>query len=141
MGASVIATFTPESSDSSAAIERYRCAYRAAEKAVTFGETVRLGGIVLGGVVLIGALVELLANPAEHSGFPFVFASFIGAAFFLVLVAQILGTGFQVQGQLLIAALDSDVHSSPFLSNAQRAKVMFLRRQPPVPHSIPLRAA
>jgi len=141
MAAPAIATFAPESSDSSAAIERYQCAYRVAEKAVTFGETVRLGGIVLGGVVLIGALVELLANPAEHSGFPVVFACFIAAAFLLVLVAQILGTGFQVQGQLLKATLDSDVNSSPFLSNAQRAKAMFLRRQPPVPDSIRLRAA
>jgi hypothetical protein len=141
MGAPVITNFAPESTDSSAAIERYRCAYRAAEKAVAFGETIRLGGIVVGGVVLIGALVELLANPAEHSGFPMVFASFVGAAFFLVLVAQILGTGFQVQAQLLTATVDSNVHSSPFLSNAQRASAMSLRRQPPVPTRIRLRAA
>jgi len=55
----------------------------------------------------------------------------------LVLISQILGMGFHVQGQLLKAALDSGVNSSPFLSNAQRARAMSLRRQPSVPDSIP----
>jgi len=141
MSAAVITTFVPKSSETSAAIERYECAYRAAETVVTFGERVRLGGIVLGGIVLVGALVELLSNPAERSGFPVVFGSLIACAFLLVLVAQILGMGFHGQGQLLKAAIDSDVNSSPFLSNAQRAKAMSLRRPPSVPDSIPLRAA
>ncbi|MGC2196014.1 MAG: hypothetical protein WA628_15160 [Terriglobales bacterium] len=141
MSAAVITTFVPESSESTAAIERYERGYRAAETVVTFGETVRLGGIFLGGVVLVGALVELLLNPAERFGFPVGFASLIACAVLLVLVSQVLGMGFQGQGQLLKAALDSDVNSSPFLSNAQRAKTMSLRRQPSVPDSIRLRAA
>jgi hypothetical protein len=70
-----------------------------------------------------------------------VFASLIAGAVLLVLLSQILGMGFHGQGQLLKAALDSDVNSSPFLSNAQRAKAMSLRRQPSVPDSIRLRAA
>jgi hypothetical protein len=141
MSAAVITTFVPESSESTAAIERYEGAYRTAEAVVTFGETVRLGGILLGGVVLVGALVEFLLNPAERVGFPVVFASLIACAVLLVLVSQILGMGFHGQGQLLKAALDSDVNSSPFLSNAQRAKAMSLRKQPTVPASILPRAA
>src|SRR5271167_2613891 len=116
MNAALITTLVPESGESTAAIERYQGAYRAAETVFTFGETVRLGGIVLGGVVLVGALVEFLLNPAEHSGFPVVFGSLIACAVLLVLVAQILGMGFHGQGQLLKAVLDSAVNSSPFLS-------------------------
>jgi hypothetical protein len=141
MSAAVITTFVPESSVSTAAIERYQDAYRAAETIVTFGETVKLGGIFLGGVVLVGGLVEFLLNPAERFGFPVVFAALMGSAILLVLISQILGMGFQAQGQSLIATLDSDVNSSPFLSNAQRAKAMRLRKQPPVPDSIPMRVA
>lgn len=141
MSAAVITTFVPESSESTAALERYQSAYRVAESVVTFGETVRLGGILLGGLVLVGALVEFLLNPAERFGFPVVFASLIACAVLLVLMSQVLGMGFHGQGHLLKAALDSNVNSSPFLSNAQRAKAMSLRKQPPVPDSIPLRAA
>ncbi len=141
MSAAVVTSLVPESSKSTAAIERYECAYNAAETVVAFGERVRLGGIVLGGVVFVGALVELLSNPAERYGFPVVFASLVACAVLLVLISQIFGMGLHGQGQLLKAALDSDVNSSPFLSNAQRAKVMSLGRQPSVPDSIELRAA
>jgi hypothetical protein len=141
MSAAVITTFIPESSESTAAIERYECAYREAENLMTFGEAVRFGGIILGGAVVVGALIELLSNPAERFGFPVVFASLIACAFVLALVSQILGMGLWGQGQLLKASLDSDVHSSPFLSNAQRAKAMSLRRPSSVPDSIRQRVA
>lgn len=141
MNAAVVTTLVPGSSESTAAIERYEDAYRAAEKAVAFGETVRLGGIFLGGVVFVGAAVAYQFDPAERSGFPVVSALLIAGAVLVVLISQILSMGFHVQGELLKATLDSDVNSSPFLSNAQRAKVMSLREQPSVPDSIALRAA
>ena len=56
MSAAVITTLVPESSEPTAAIERYHDAYRAAETAVAFGETVRLGGNFVGGVVVVGSL-------------------------------------------------------------------------------------
>jgi len=140
MSATVIA-FVPESNESTAAIERYQNAYRAAETILSFGEIVGRGGIVLGGIVLVGSLVEYLLNPAERYGFPVVFASLIAGVVFLVLISQILGMAFRGQGQLLKAALDSDVNSSPFFSNAQRARAMSLRKQRTAPESIPVRAA
>ena len=51
MSAAVVTTLIPQSNDSTAAIERYQDAYRTAEAAVTFGETVKLAGIFIGGVV------------------------------------------------------------------------------------------
>ena len=138
MSAAVITTLIPESSDSTAAIKRYQDGYSAAEAVVTFGRTVKLGGIFAGGVVFVGGLVEFILNPAEQGGFPVVFASMIACAVFLVLISQIVAMGLHGEGQLLKAALDSDVNSSPFLSNAQRALAMSLKKQPPVPECLPV---
>lgn len=141
MSATLITDFVPESSDSTGVIKRYQDAYRRAEATVTFGESVRLGGILLGGAAVVGSLVELLLNPAERYGFPVVFAWLIAGVVLLVLISQILGKAVQGQGELLKAALDSGVNSSPFLSNAQRAKLMSLKPQPTVPERITARAA
>ena len=137
MSAAVISTFVPESSDSTATILRYQDGYRTAEVTVTFGRTVTLAGIFLAGLVFMGGLVEFILNPSEHDAFPVVFASLIGCAVLFVLVSQILGMGLRSQGQLMRATLDSDVNSSPFLSNAQRALAMSLRKRPPAPTCIP----
>jgi len=137
MGAAVITAFTPESTHSTAAIRRYQDGYRTAEEVVTFGQNVELGGIFAGGVVFVAGLVEFLLNPAEHHGFAVIFASLIACAVLLILISQILGTGLRGEGQLLKAALDSDVNSSPFLSNTQRARAMSLRERPSVPTILP----
>lgn len=138
---SAAATFTTETYESVAAIERYQDSYRAAEKEIAFGESVWFAGIVVGGVILVASLVEFLLNPAEHHGFPVVFASFIACAVLVVLVSQVLGTVIRGQGQLLSAAVDSDVNSSPFLSNAQRARTMRLKKTATMPEPIRMRAA
>jgi hypothetical protein len=132
MSAAVVTTLIPRSNDSTAAIERYQDAYRTAEAAVTFGETVRLAGIFVGGVVFVGALVAFQLGFAERSRFPGMAIWLIACAALLVLFSQIVAAGFHVQGHLLQAALDSDVNSSPFLSNPQRARAMSLRK-PSVP--------
>ena len=141
MSAAVIPIRAREFSESMAAIERYQDAYREAERAVAFGETVRLGGIFLGGVVFVVALVAFQLSPAARSGFPMVSILLLACTVLLVLTSHVLGMGFHVQGKLLKAVLDSDVNSSPFLSNAQRAKAMSLRTQLSVPNSIALKAA
>lgn len=141
MSAAVITSFVPDSSESTAAIERYQGAYRATETAVRFGETIRLGGVVLADIVLVGGPVEFLLNPVGRFGFPVVFASFIACAVSPVLPSHILSVAVHGQGELLKATLGSAINSSPVLSNAQRAKAMLLRKQPRVPESIAGRAA
>jgi hypothetical protein len=138
MSAAVITTFTPESSDSTAAIKRYQDGYHAAEAVVTFGQTVKLGGIFAAGVVFMVGLVEFILNAVEHDRFPVVFASLIACAVLLALISQIVAMGLYGEGQLLKAGLDSDVNSSPFLSNAQRALAMSLRKRPLVPTCLPV---
>ncbi len=128
MSAAVVTTLVPQSNDSTAAIERYQDAYRTADAAVTFGETVRLAGIFAGGAVFVGALVAFQLGFAERSRFPAVAILLIACAALLVLISQIVAWGFHVQGNLLKAVLDSDVNSSPFLSDPQRARAMFLKK-------------
>jgi hypothetical protein len=136
MSAAVVTTLVPESSDTTATIERYQDAYDRAEAAVAFAETVKLGGIFVGGVVLVAAQLVFQSIPSERSTFPVISVLLITCAALLVLISQLVGVGSHIQGELLKATLDSEVNSSPFLSNAQRAKVMRLRKQAPVPESI-----
>ncbi len=138
MSAAVITTFDTQSNDSTAAMSRYQDGYRVADAIITHGQTVKLAGIFVGGVVFVAGLVEFILNPAEHTGFPVIFASLIACAVFLLLISQILAIGLRGEGQLLKAALDSDVNSSPFLSNPQRARAMELRKRPPAPPILPV---
>lgn len=138
MSAAVITTFIPESSDATLAMTRYQDGYQEAEALVAFSRTVELGGIFLGGVVFVIGLVEFLMNPREHIGFPVIFALLAAFAVWLVLVSQIVAMGLRGEGRLLKAVLDSDVNSSPFLSTAQRALAMSLRKRPPVPTCVPI---
>lgn len=128
MSTAVVIPFAPQSTESTIAMERYQDAYRTAENTIDYGETVRLGGIFLAGVIFLGSLVAFQVSPAERSGFPMVTVSLIGCAVLVVLIAHVWSQVFRVQGQLLKAAADSAVNSSPFLSNAQRIEVMALRR-------------
>lgn len=138
MSAAVITAFTPESSDATAAIARYQDAYQEAEALIAFGRTVKLGGIFLAGGLFMMGLVAFIVDPTEHHGFPLIFAFLSACALLLILVSESLAMGLRGEGQLLKAALDSNVNSSPFLSNAQRALAMSLRRRPPVPNCVPI---
>jgi hypothetical protein len=138
MSAAVITAFDTQFNDSTAAIKRYQDGYRIADGVVTFGQTVKLGGIFVGGLVFVVGLVEFILNPAEHQGFAVIFVSLIACAVLLILISQILAMGLRGEGHLLKAALDSDVNSSPFLSNTQRVRAMSLRERPPVPKVLPV---
>lgn len=124
MASAVIIPFAPETSESTAARKRYEGAYRVAERTITFGETVRLGGIFLAGVIWMGAVVAFQASPAERSGFPVVSASLTAGAILVILLSHVLSMLVRAQAQLLVAAVDTAVMASPFLSNAQRGAVM-----------------
>jgi hypothetical protein len=122
-------TLIPESNDSAAAIRRYQDGYRVAETVVAFSQTVEFGGIFAGGVIFVGGLVEFILNPAEHHGFAVIFLSLFACAVLLILISRALAMGLRGEGQLLKAAIDSDVNSSPFLSNRQRVQAMSLRKR------------
>jgi len=133
MNAAVITIPTPQST-APAAVERYQDAYCTAERAVASADIVRRGGIFVGGVVFVAALVAFQLSPAERSGFPVLSVCLIAFAVWVVLVSQVVGLGIHILGNVLKAAVDSNVNSSPFLSNAERAKAMSLGNPLPSSH-------
>jgi predicted RNA-binding Zn-ribbon protein involved in translation (DUF1610 family) len=99
-----------------AVVSRYSDAYFNARAIVGFGTAIKIIGIVVAALFVVGSLLAdarylLIAVP---------FALVIGAMFFLM------GIFVSAQGQILKATLDGAVNSSPFLTNNQRAKIMSL---------------
>jgi len=124
MSTARVIPFAYDSAESTAAQERYRKAYRVAETATSFAETVRLAGIFLAGIIFIAAVLVYEMSPAERSGFPTIAACLIGGAILAVLAAHLWSMVFRVQARLLEVAVDAAVNSSPLLSNAQRTGLM-----------------
>jgi len=118
----------PESIESKNASDRYEDAYLHARGLVQAGDLIQTVGWVLGAFLFCGALLEAhtvtkLLTPAADWLPPAGLA--IGATmtvFFFWLVGVLVSAG----GRRLMASLDSAVNSSPFLADAQRAKVMSL---------------
>jgi hypothetical protein len=129
MSTATILPFTPESSESTGAVERYRQAYHVAQTTSEFAETVKLGGIALGGVFVVAATIAYQLARAWHSGFPIAALSLLACAIVAVLASHVWQRLFVSQGHMLEMTIDSAVNSSPFLSNAQRAAAMSLRQE------------
>ena len=127
MSTATIIPFATASREKTGASERYQQLYRVAEETVGFGKTVRLGGVVVAGVLVVAASVAYQVVRAAHAGFPSTALWLIACAIVAVLVSHIWERLFVIQGHLLRASVDLALNSSPFLSNTQRAEVMSLR--------------
>jgi uncharacterized membrane protein len=141
MSTATILPFPPESSETTGAIERYRHAYHVAQTTTDFAETVKLGGIFLGGVFVVAATIAYQLSRAWHSGFPVASLSLLACAIVAVLASHVWERVFQAQGRLLEMTVDAAVNSSPFLSNAQRAVAMSLRQEAANVTSMPAKIA
>jgi len=97
-----------------AAQRRYLDGYRVANSVDGFGQFIKIGGFVLGLLVWAGVA------QAVSGGAGFVVGLMVAAVFFVI------GVIVAAHGQLLKATLDTAVHSSPFLSNDNRAAIMSL---------------
>lgn len=108
-------------------VRRYRDAYRVAAALVALGNTIKIIGVLLAGVIAIIALSFL--SSLGGSG------SFGGEKFLLlfggVFLAAIVGISFWLcgvivaaQGQILRATLDNTVANSPFLNDQERLDSM-----------------
>ncbi|HVO81189.1 MAG TPA: hypothetical protein VMT28_10685 [Terriglobales bacterium] len=129
MSTGTILSFTPEASQSAAATERYQSAYHVAQATADFAETVRLGGIFLGGVCVVAATVAYQMTRAGHLGFPTASLCLTAGAILAVSITRVWEKFFEAQGHLLEMNIDAAVNSSPFLSLAQRAEAISLPRQ------------
>ena len=104
-------------------MKRYNDAYKVARAIVFYGHSVQVIGTLI--AVGVGAILLTWFNyqraPQDISAF---LSFMIGATLFTFFF--IIGIMINAQGQRLKASLDGAVHSSPFLNDAQRAKVMSL---------------
>ena len=103
-------------------IDRYRDGYRVAGAAIGFGTIIKAFGWVVGVLTLISGVLASL-NAYGPGKFVFAFGGFF-AAVFVVLAFYVIGTVVAAVGQTLRASLDTAVHTSPFLSNEQKALSM-----------------
>jgi hypothetical protein len=119
----------PESIESTNASDRYHDAYLHAGEMVQAGDVIQtvgwvLGAILFGGAVWAAHTVPTLVSPLADWLAP---ASLALGAIITVFFFWLVGELVFARGQEWKASLDSAVNSSPFLSNAQRARVMSLR--------------
>jgi hypothetical protein len=118
---------------------RYVDLYRVARLLVGLGSTVKVLGVVLGIGILLLFIFIGAAGSSQPSGFNqtstnpiMIGTSVVGGVFGLFVggVIFLLGTLISAQGQILFAQADCAVHTSPFLTNEERANAMSLRYTP-----------
>ncbi len=129
MSSATVLSFSVGGNEAKAETARYEHLYRVAETTIDFAETVKLAGIFVGGVLIIAGIIAYQVSRAEQSGFPAVSLTLGGGAIAIVLIAHMLGRYFLAQGHLLEMAVDTAVHTSPFLTKVEQVEVLGLREQ------------
>ena len=126
---------TSAGDESNALKGRYRDAYAGADAIVGWGNLVKTFGIVAGVViVLLGVVAAGNFGPAVFILF-LVLAVAVGGMFYMF------GIMAAAQGQVLLAALDTAVNTSPLLSVEQKGEVIAPRRGSSAPPSAAAGAA
>ena len=111
-------------------VYRYLDLYRAARLLVGIGNTVKVLGIVVGVAILLLCLFAGVAgstqNSTSQSGFFALGAFVVGAVFgaFVGGIVFLLGILISAQGQILLAQADSAIHTSPFMTDEEKANAM-----------------
>jgi len=105
-----------------AVIKRYKDAYLVARATDGIGGVVKFIGALLGIIIVIAGFV---VGSQGRDNTMFVVGSFILAAI-VTIPFYVLGVLVSAHGQVLKASLDEAVHTSPFLTDHQRASAMSL---------------
>jgi hypothetical protein len=100
-----------------AVVNRYRDAYRVGAALVGLGNTIKIVGAVLAGIIVLGSL-SAGNGPFTLAGS--FLAAIVGGLFWVC------GVIVAAQGQILRATLDNAVASSHFLTDPERADAMGL---------------
>lgn len=106
---------------------RYKDSYRVAGVIVGLSKVLKVIGIVVAALCLLGSIISFSALPSIEGGGmmkAIVLGYGIFGAIFSWLVFWLWGVVIGALGQLLRANLDEAVHTSPFLNDDQRAEVM-----------------
>jgi hypothetical protein len=116
-------TKRPIAESRSPVVNRYQDAYHVGAALVGLGNTIKVVGVVLAGIIVLGSLSA--ANGLFGSGAVLAgsfFAAIVGGLFWVC------GVIVAAQGQILQATLDNAVASSHFLTDPERADAMSLPR-------------
>lgn len=110
-----------------ALLKRYTDAYRSARLTVLAGDIVKVVGVFLAVLSLVGGGSSLGSGRGPYGDIVVIggIAAIVLGLLFAALIF-IIGILISGQGQTLKATLDSAVNSSPFLTNEQRARIMSL---------------
>jgi hypothetical protein len=100
---------------------RYTDGYRAAKSIVGFGNSIKIIGAGVGFIIAVG-FFGLNIGGSTGSIVGLLFGGLVWLGFFVC------GVIISAQGQMLLAVLDSAVHTSPFLNNSLRASIMSLKK-------------
>ncbi len=103
--------------------KRYKDAYLVARATTGIGGTIKTLGFVFGGIV---ALVGFLLGSQGYHPNPILQYGGLILGALIAIPLFVLGVLVAAQGETLKASLDEAVHTSPFLTNDQRAAVMSL---------------
>jgi len=118
-GETAVSTKTTGGVRSTSVVQRrYQDGYRVASTINGFGQTIKVGGCVLGVLIVIVVAASGMSGSGAASGL--LLAFMIAAIFFVI------GVIVAAQGQLLKATLDTAVHTSPFLTDGLKAGIMSL---------------
>lgn len=101
---------------------RYHDAYLVARATAAIGQIVKSIGVGLGIIIALGAVI--LATQTQQSAIVALGGVIAGAVVGIPLF--VLGILVAAQGQVLKAALDNAVHTSPFLQKEDMARIMSL---------------
>jgi len=99
---------------------RYRDAYIVAKAISTFGNVVKILGLAIGALIVLAGFIATSSVGAE------VLWGGILLGIIVAISIYILGLLLSAQGQVLTAALDTAVHTSPFLSKEEKSRIMSL---------------
>jgi len=110
------------SAAASASIKRYSDAYFVSRAITGAGSLIKWLGVVLGILIAVGGTVLVNASSAGTGGL----LSVVLFGFLAGLFLYFIGILVAAQGQILKAALDAAVHTSPFLDDKARSEAMSL---------------
>lgn len=126
-------------------VTRYVDLYRTAHVLTGLGTTVKTVGIIVAAIILLFWFIVGVAAASQTTSSQFTTQSSVGTvSFFVSMIIGVifsalvgglfflLGILISAQGQLLMAQADSAVHTSPFLSDKERAAAMSLPYTAPI---------
>jgi len=129
MNIAPVISISAEAPETSYAMDRYRMAYKAAKAGGDLADNVRYGGIFVACILVVAGLFVYQALPSERFEKPIVSGLLMATAVLIGLVSQIWGAVLSAQIRSLESMIDAAVHSSPFLTDDQRAAVMFFEQE------------